>query len=143
MLQHPFETIEDLKASYALVKELPSPYELQLHGLNFLPGTDIVDMAIDQGLYTPKELEKIMYAPMEEQFGAYWQREVSPESQAWYEMIYCWQFSLFRPLLRRWETQPLVHAPSLHRCYALALRLAKLRYLHKKSGVVLLRLRMG
>ena len=143
MLQHPFETIEDLKASYTLVKELPSPYELQLHGLNFLPGTDIVDMALDQGLYTAQELDDIMYAPMEKQFGAYWQREVSPESQAWYEMIYCWQFPLLRPRLRRWEEDPLAHAPDLHRCYALAQRLARLRYLRKKGGVVLLRMRMA
>ncbi|OUQ81138.1 hypothetical protein B5E43_03165 [Flavonifractor sp. An100] len=143
MLQHPFETIDDLKASYTLVKELPSPYELQLHGLNFLPGTDIVDMALDQGLYTPQELDDIMYAPMEKQFGAYWQREVSPESQAWYEMIYCWQFPLLRPRLRRWEGDPLAHAPDLHRCYALAQRLARLRYLRKKGGVVLLRMRMA
>ena len=143
MLQHPFETIDDLKASYALVKELPSPYELQLHGLNFLPGTDIVDMALVQGLYTPQELDNIMYAPMEEQFGAYWQREVSAESQAWYEMIYCWQFPLFRPRLRRWEGDPLAHAPALHRCYALAQKLAKARYLRKKGGVVLLRMQMA
>ena len=46
MLQHPFETIEDLKESYRLVQKFPGRYELQLHGLNFLPGTDIVDMAI-------------------------------------------------------------------------------------------------
>ena len=87
MLQHPFETIEDLKESYRLVQRFPGRYELQLHGLNFLPGTDIVDMAIQQGYYTPAELERIMYAPMEEQFGAYWKREVSLESQLWYEMI--------------------------------------------------------
>ena len=58
MLQHPFETIEDLKESYRLVQKFPGRYELQLHGLNFLPGTDIVDMAIQQGYYTPAELDR-------------------------------------------------------------------------------------
>ncbi|MGI5962795.1 MAG: B12-binding domain-containing radical SAM protein [Lawsonibacter sp.] len=143
MLQHPFETIEDLKASYALVKAFPSPYELQLHGLNFLPGTDIVDMAVQQEIYTRSQLEQIMYAPMEQQFGAYWRREVSQESQAWYEMLYCWQFPSFRPWLRRWEENPMAHADMLHRCYALAQRMARLRYLYKKGQVVLLRMRMS
>lgn len=74
MLQHPFETIDDLKASYDLVRQFPSPYELQLHGLNFLPGTDIVDIALEQGLYSKEEMNAILYAGMEEQFGAYWMR---------------------------------------------------------------------
>ena len=69
MLQHPFETIEDLKESYYLVQKFPGRFELQLHGLNFLPGTDIVNMAIQQGYYTPAELERIMYAPMVETGG--------------------------------------------------------------------------
>ena len=143
MLQHPFETIPDLKASYDLVKEFPTPYELQLHGLNFLPGTDIVDMALEQGIYTPEEMNRVMYAPMETQFGAYWQRETSQESQAWYEMIYCWQFPVFRSSLRRWEQDPLAHQQAIHRSYRLALRLARLRYLRKKGGVVLRRLQMN
>ena len=143
MLQHPFETIPDLKASYDLVKEFPTPYELQLHELNFLPGTDIVDMALEQEIYTPEEMDRVMYAPMETQFGAYWQRETSQESQAWYEMIYCWQFPVFRPSLRRWEQDPLAHQQAIHRSYRLALRRARLRYLTKKGGVVLRRLQMG
>ena len=70
MLQHPFESLEDLKETYFLVKELPGRYVLQLHGLNFLPGTDIVSMAVEQGLFTQAELDRIMFATMEEQFGA-------------------------------------------------------------------------
>ena len=140
MLQHPFETIQDLKESYHLVQKFPGRYELQLHGLNFLPGTDIVDMAIAQGIYTPAELDQIMYAPMEEQFGAYWKREVSPESQLWYEMIYCWQFPVFRSRLLHWEEDPLPHAADIHRAYRQAERLSRVRYLYKKGRVVLKRL---
>ena len=142
MLQHPFETIEDLKESYYLVQKFPGRFELQLHGLNFLPGTDIVNMAIQQGYYTPAELERIMYAPMEEQFGAYWKREVSQESQLWYEMIYCWQFFCFRSRLRRWENAPKEHIMEIHRAYQQAERLARFRYIWKKGNVVFRRMAM-
>ena len=140
MLRHPFETIDTLKETYFLVKKMHGPFELQLHGLNFLPGTDIVQMAIDQGYLTAEEMDKIMYAPMEEQFGAYWKREVSPESQLWYEMIYCWQFPLFRSRLLHWEEDPLPHAADIHRAYRQAERLSRVRYLYKKGRVVLKRL---
>ena len=139
MLQHPFETIEDLKESYYLVQRFPGRYELQLHGLNFLPGTDIVSMAIEQGYYTQEELDRVMYAPMEEQFGTYWKREVSLESQLWYEMIYGWQFPVFRRQLRRWERDPAAHAGEIHRMYRRAEQLARVRYLYKKGRVVLKR----
>lgn len=143
MLQHPFETIQDLKASYQLVQQFPSPYELQLHGLNFLPGTDIVDMALEQGSYTREEMDAILYAGMEEQFGAYWMRQASPESQAWYRMLLCWQFRPLRPLLRRWESNPLSHAAALVRCARLAGLLGRVRYGWKKGRIVLKRLGMG
>ena len=140
MLQHPFETLEDLKESYYLVQRFPGRFELQLHGLNFLPGTDIVDMAVQQGYYTRAELDEIMYAPMEEQFEAYWKREVSQESRLWYEMIYCWQFSCFRNQLRRWERLPTAHPEQIHRMYRYARRLARVRYIWKKGRIVLKRL---
>ncbi len=142
MLQHPFETIDDLKESYFFVKQFPSPYELQLHGLNFLPGTDIVDMALAQGLYTREEMDAILYAPMEEQFSAYWMRTVSPESQAWYRMLLCWQFPPLRLLLRHWEQDPLTHTTALARCACLAGLLGQMRYVWKKGQVVLKRLAM-
>lgn len=143
MLQHPFETIEDLKESYYLVKRFSGRYELQLHGLNFLPGTDIVDMAVQQGYYTPEEMERIMYAPMEEQFGAYWKRETSVESQLWYQMIYCWQFKGFRRRLTLWEQDPLLYEEKIRKLYSEATRLAKLRYVMKKGRVVIHRLAMS
>lgn len=143
MLQHPFETIQDLKESYYLVKQFPSPYELQLHGLNFLPGTDIVDMAIDQGLCTPEEMDQVMFAPMEEQFGAYWKQDASQESQAWYRMIYCWQFEKFRKKLVSWESDPVAHMAELNACYDQAQKMARTRYLYKKGYVVWRRMVMG
>ena len=88
------------------------------------------------------ELERIMYAPMEEQFGAYWKREVSLESQLWYEMIYCWQFACFRSRLRRWESCPESHAREIHGAYRQAGYLARLRYVWKKGNIVFRRMRM-
>lgn len=136
MLQHPFESIEDLKQSYYLVKQFPTPYELQLHGLNFLPGTDIVPMAIEQGYFTEAELENIMFAPMEEQFAAYWQRERSPESRMWFQMLYCLQFPQYAKRVAAWEEDPAAHEQELAACYAQAQRRAKLRYYYKKGSIV-------
>ncbi|MDD6798942.1 MAG: radical SAM protein [Firmicutes bacterium] len=136
MLQHPFETIDDLKDTYFLVKDMYMPFELQLHGLNFLPGTDIVDMAIETGLLTPEEMDAIMYAPMGEQFGAYWKREDERESRLWYRMIYCLQFKQLRIKIEKCENDPFANESVIDSCYKRAQSLAKLAYLRKKSSMV-------
>ena len=143
MLQHPFETIEDLKESYRLAKKMVGPYELQLHGLNFLPGTNIVPMAIEAGYYTPEEMDAVMYAPMEEQFGAYWQRETTRESDLWYKMLYCYQFRTLRKKVVAAEADPLARGDEIDRWYVKAQKLAKIRYLYKKGRVVLKRFRLS
>lgn len=137
MLRHPFETLETLQESYWLVKEMHGPFELQLHGLNFLPGTDIVQMAIDQGYLTKEEMEKIMYAPMADQFKAYWYRGDNEDSQMWYNMIYCLQFKSTRKKIEQWEKDPASHRQEIDSLYAKAQKLAKLRYYYKKARVVL------
>ena len=137
MLRHPFETIDTLKETYFLVKKMHGPFELQLHGLNFLPGTDIVQMAIDQGYLTAEEMDKIMYAPMEEQFGAYWHRGNDADSQMWYNMIYCLQFKSTRKKVEQWESDPAAHRAEIDALYAKAQKMAKYRYYYKKARVVL------
>lgn len=137
MLQHPFESLENLQETYRLVKQFPSPYELQLHGLNFLPGTDIVPMAIEQGYFTQEEMDNILYAPMEAQFDTYWRRETSPESELWYQMTYCWQFPSLRARVEAVEDNPAQHEAEIHRLYAKARKMAKRRYLYKKGRIVL------
>ena len=136
MLQHPFETIEDLKETYFLVKKLYPPFELQLHGLNFLPGTDIVDMAIEQGIVTRERMDEIMYAPMSEQFRAYWKQENDPLSQLWYRMTYCLQFPGLRKQVERYEDDPMAHQDTINRLYARATKRFRLRYYRKKLTVV-------
>ena len=137
MLRHPFETLDTLKETYFLVKKMHGPFELQLHGLNFLPGTDIVQMAIDQGYLTAEEMDKIMYAPMEEQFGAYWHRSNDADSQMWYNMIYCLQFKSTRKKVEQWENDPAAHRAEINALYEKAQKLAKARYYYKKARVVL------
>lgn len=139
MLQHPFETIEDLKESYYLVKQFSGRYELQLHGLNFLPGTDIVDMAIEQGYYTTDEMEEIMYAPMEKQFKTYRKWEASPESQLWYKMIYCWQFKRFQKKLSSYEKNINRYGAEIEKLYHQACKLNRIRYIWKKGIIVMKR----
>lgn len=142
MLKHPFETVDDLKESYLLAKKMYGPYELQLHGLNFLPGTDIVPMAIKSGFYTQEEMDAIMYAPIKEQFEAYWQRETTRESDLWYKMLYCYQFNGLRKRVESFESNPVLHGNEIDRLYAYAKKLGKARYYYKKSMIVLKRLKL-
>lgn len=143
MLQHPFETLDDLKESYWLAKQMTGPYELQLHGLNFLPGTDIVPMAIDAGIYTQEEMDAILFAPMEEQFGTYWQRETSRESDLWYKMLYCLQFRLMRKKIESFEDDPAAHGKEIDLLYSRSQKLKRIRYFYQKARVVLKKYRLS
>ena len=137
ILRHPFEPLENRQENYWLVKKMPGPFAMQLHWLNFLTGTDIVPRAIEQGYLTAQEMEQIMYAPMEEQFGAYWHRSNDADSQMWYNMIYCLQFKSTRKKVEQWENDPAAHRAEINALYEKAQKLAKARYYYKKARVVL------
>jgi len=136
MLQHPFESIEDLKDSYRLAKRLHGRFELQLHGLNFLPGTDIIPMAIEAGYFTPEEMDKVMYAPMADQFKVFWKQANSQESQLWYDLIYLWQFKGYRKKCLEWEKDVFKNEQAILTAYQKTQRLHKLRYIYKKAYIV-------
>lgn len=142
MLQHPFEKIEHLKETYSLVEKLAMPLELQLHGLNFLPGTDIVGMAIEQGLISEEEMHKIMYAPMKDQFDAYWKREDERESRLWYRLTYCLQFKNCRRKCAVYSSDINKYESAIDAMYEKCQKRAKLRYYYKKGRVVLKSVRM-
>lgn len=142
MLQHPFETIDDLKETYFLVKKLYLPFELQLHGLNFLPGTDIINIALEQGICTKEQMDEIMYAPMQEQFGAYWKRENETMSQLWYRMTYCLQFPGPRKKIEMFENDPLAHKDEIDSIYEKCTKMFKRRYYIKKINIVLRRIKL-
>lgn len=102
MLQHPFETIDDLQETFKLCLKLAMPFELQIHGLNFLPGTDIVEKAISEGYLTLEKLEKMMYGTIQEQYDMYWGPTDSNEmneSNMWVALIYLTQFPRLRPVV--------------------------------------------
>ena len=82
-------------------------------------------------------MDKIMYAPMEEQFGAYWHRGNDADSQMWYNMIYCLQFKSTRKKVEQWENDPAAHRAEINALYEKAQKLAKARYYYKKARVVL------
>ena len=139
MLRHPFETLEDLKKTYYLIKQLRTPFELQLHGLNFLPGTNIIPMAIEAGYYTKEEMDAVMYAPMEDQFGVFWHRDTTPESELWYRMCFCLQFKRLRKKIVKFEDNPLAHADEINKLYAKGQKLTRPQYIYHKSRIVLKR----
>ena len=104
MLQHPFEVLDDLKETFELCMAMEPPFQLQIHGRNFLPGTDIVDMAIDDGHLTNEELEKIMYSSIQEQYDMYWGPAAANninENDIWISLIYLTQFPSLKPTIRR------------------------------------------
>ena len=139
MLQHPFEKIEHLKETYYLVREMAMPMELQLHGLNFLPGTDIVDMAINAGLISREEMDKIMYASMKEQFAAYWKREDERESRLWYRLIFCLQIKSCRKKCDLYATDIDMYEADIDRMYEKCVKAAHRRHVGKKLHVVMKR----
>lgn len=142
MLQHPFETIDDLRETFDILKSFQTPFELQLHGLNFLPGTDIVAMAIEKGILSEEELNKIMYAPMAEQFSTYWKRKNETMSQLVYELIYCQQFKLLRKRAAKMAQDPLSYQRQIHNLYKLGMQLYRVRHLARKADIVLQSKRM-
>ncbi|MCL6479811.1 MAG: B12-binding domain-containing radical SAM protein [Peptococcaceae bacterium] len=104
MLQHPFETQEDLKETYKLCLKLARPFELQLHGLNFLPGTDIVDMAVKGKYHSEEELEKMMYSSIQEQYDMHWGPAAAnraTENSVWVSLIFLTQFPSLLPLVKK------------------------------------------
>lgn len=142
MLNHPFESLDDLKQTFHLVRRFQPPFELQLHGLNFLPGTDIIPLAIENGVLTKEEMDKIVSAPMEEQFAAYWCGADNSEAQIWYRLIFLLQFSLLRKRAVRLSKNIQKNQYAIGKLYRFGMKLLKLRYVYKKARMVLKSLKM-
>lgn len=92
MLRHPFESEDDIRQTFELCAELERPFELQLHGLSFLPGTDITRIAEKHGIAAPIS-ESGPGKPMKTAFQTYWgQKSGSAMINFWYSLIYMTQF---------------------------------------------------
>ena len=101
MICHPFESLDQLKETFDMCLELEPPFHLNIHGLNFLPATDIVKMALDQGMYTEEEMENLMYGTLQEQYDRHWGPHASSFKNAsaknsWSDLIYLTQFPSIR-----------------------------------------------
>lgn len=106
ILDHPFETEEHLAETLDLCLELHRPFYLQLHGLSFLPGTEIERMALEQGLVTPEKMRALHMRPLEEQYRSmYWWFQGAGTNQDrqtayWNTMIYFTQIGWMVPFVR-------------------------------------------
>ncbi|MCL2527793.1 MAG: B12-binding domain-containing radical SAM protein [Defluviitaleaceae bacterium] len=106
ILGHPFETEEDLKETLALCRSLSKPFTLQLHGLSFLPGTPIEEIAVSKGVKTWEEIKEEQSRPLREQYHsmAWWRQghgANSNEKVYWYTLIYLTQFPRGEGIIRR------------------------------------------
>ena len=106
ILGHPFETEEDLRATLELCRKLKKPFMLQLHGLSFLPGTPIEEIAVSRGVITWEEIRAEQSRPLREQYRsmAWWRQghgAIGNEKVYWYTLIYLTQFPTGERIIRR------------------------------------------
>jgi len=97
ILGHPFETSEDLQATLELCRKMTKPFRLQLHGLSFLPGTAIEEIAVERGVKTWDEIYAEQARPLREQYHsmAWWRQGHGAQDNEkiyWYTLIYLTQF---------------------------------------------------
>lgn len=106
ILDNPFETEENLADTLDLCLSLHRPFYLQLHGLSFLPGTKIEEMALERGLITREKMNELQARPINEQYRAmYWWVhgtgvDQDPVQAYWNSLIYFTQFGLAVPFIK-------------------------------------------
>lgn len=135
MLRHPFETLDDIKETYTLCMKLKPPFSLQLHGLGFLPGTDICNKAVESGIYTKEQLESLMYGTADEVYNSFWGVSSDEERDFWYNLIYLTQFPAFRNKTKIYASNPEKYKAITQRSVKKARILEKIRYYYKKSKI--------
>ena len=134
MVRHHFETHDTLRETLTLCLDLKGSFELQIHGLNFLPGTSIVQKALDMDLVTPSEMERFMYAPIKEQYEMYWRNENCDDTMNYiYKLIYMSQLSFYKKKVRRLSDPniPEDHV-KVNRMYNRAQKFVYIRHIYKK-----------
>lgn len=140
MLRHPFENEEHIRQTYELCTKISRPFELQLHGLSFLPGTDIVKIAQNKGVVKKKDIEAILNSSLREEYRTYWGQESNNRMiNFWYSLIYISQFKtglILSKYLSKTAKTPLNVSLALisPRLY---FPIERLRYYYKKMLVLL------
>ena len=141
ILRHPFESVLQIKETYEFCASLPGKFTLNIHDLNFLPGTNITKAAIKQGFYTEEEMEKIMYAPMETQYASWWESgSNNPEINFWYYLTFLTQFSTLKgsakKLAKKGPTDKAQKKAS--RLYKIGKKMAKFKHYWLKGRAVII-----
>jgi len=95
-----------LKETLELCRKLTKPFRLQLHGLSFLPGTPIEDIAVERGVKTWEEIHAEQARPLREQYHsmAWWRQghgAQDTEKVYWYSLIYLTQFKSGERIIKR------------------------------------------
>ncbi|MBQ4123207.1 B12-binding domain-containing radical SAM protein [bacterium] len=101
MICHPLESLKEIKETFDLCLQLEHPFKLNIHGLGFLPGTDIIEIAIEKQIYTKEELEEYFNASEKEQLKIFYGTNkgyYGEESKkaVWADLIYLTQFPEIR-----------------------------------------------
>lgn len=140
ILRHPFENEDDIKQTYMLCAGLARPFELQLHGLNFFPGTDITGIAKKEGIDDINIPGSVQDSPISVIYKEYWGRKSKNRvMNYWYSLIYLSQFNSGLRLSRFFSgVRPSFLAVStvllLQKLYSQA---ARIRYLYKKLELLI------
>ena len=134
ILRHPFETQETMWETLHLCLALKPPFELQPHGLNFLPGTPIVQKAIDMSLVSPQQMDRFMNAPMKEQYDMYWKNENSDEAINYiYKLVCLSQLAWYKKRVAK-LADPSVkkNYSKVNKMYKRGMRIVRARHIYKK-----------
>lgn len=136
ILQHPFETHDDIRQTYELCCQLEHPFELQLHGLQFLPGSGIISKAVEMGIMTTEQADDLLNNPMDIQYRRYWSSDTSDVfSNFWYYLIFMTQFRT-AGLLTKHLTNNYSHIKTVAKLYKILKPAADLRRLYKKAIIL-------
>ena len=138
ILRHLFETQETMLETFELVQKLTPPFELQLHSLNFIPGTDISQKAIDMNVVSKEDMQVMMYAPMKEQYNKWWNSENNdPSINHVYNLIYLSQFSFYRKKLNKLQKPNEANLRIVKKYCVWGRKFARLRHYYRKGMIVL------
>ena len=142
MICHPFESVEQLKETFDMCLELVPPFHLNIHGLNFLPATDIVQMALDKGMYTEEEMEHLMYGTLQEQYDRHWGPHASSFKDAsgknsWSDLIFLTQFPAIREKVIDLSADPIGNSSKITALKAKMSRKKRIDYYVERIKLVL------
>jgi radical SAM superfamily enzyme YgiQ (UPF0313 family) len=141
MLRHPFENEEDMEQTYKLCRSLERPFELQLHGLHFFPGTDITGIAEKKGITAMNTPGTEQSGRISDAYKSYWGLKSSNRMMNyWYSLIYLSQFRtgilLSDLLYSKGQSSMTVNAALL--LQKLFRPAAMMRYLYKKLVLLII-----